>query len=245
MKKVLVILLVATTMSCTNQEIMRTMDTVNSALGGEEGSALTNSEVIAGLKKALDLSIGKATTATSKLNGFYNNPEIFIPFPDEAIAVKEKLEEIGLGNKIDQFVTTLNRSAEEATKEAAPIFLNSIKNMSISDGFNILKGNDNAATEFLRSNTYDNLRAAFTPKVRSAIEKVKLTSKWEPIAKAYNTATMLTGGSQVNPNLEEYVTERAIEGLFVMMAKEEKQIRKDPAARVTDLLKKVFGSLDG
>jgi len=245
MKKILAVALLLMSYSCTDQELMKTVNSVGDILNtGEGSSGLTNSEVVQGLKKALDVGIDKATKSTSKTDGFLKNAEIFIPFPPEAIKVKEKLTQLGMDGKINAFVTTLNRSAEEASKQAAPIFLNAIKNMSIADGFNILKGSDDAATNYLKSNTSNILRETFSPKVKAAINKVNLTSKWEPLASAYNTATLLTGGSQVNPNLDEYVTEKAIEGLFVMMAKEEKQIRKNPAARVTDLLKKVFGSLD-
>jgi len=233
MKKILAFALILVLGSCTNQDIMKTVDAVNGALGGGESSAgLTNSEVIQGLKNALDIGIGNATKATSKTDGFFKNPEIFIPFPPEAIKVKNKLSQLGMDGKINSFVTTLNRSAEEASREAGPIFLSAIKNMSIADGFKILKGSDGAATNFLKANTLDQLRAAFSPKVKAAISKVNLTSKWDPLASAYNTATMLTGGEQVNPNLDEYVTEKAIEGLFVMMAKEEKQIRKDPDSTI-------------
>ncbi|MFT4660856.1 MAG: hypothetical protein ACI8XB_001124 [Patiriisocius sp.] len=245
MKKILALSLLLISFSCTDAELMRTVSTVSDALGSNESTSLSNDDVIAGLKKALDVGIENATNSTSKTDGFFKNAEIFIPFPEEAIKVKTKLEQLGMDGQINKFVTTLNRSAEEATKAAVPIFLDAIKGMSITDGFNILKGSDNAATNFLKQNTYASLKSAFAPRVQAAIEKVKLTNTWEPLATAYNTATLLTGGNQVNPNLEEYVTERAIDGLFVMMAKEEKQIRVNPAARVTDLLKKVFGSLDG
>lgn len=244
MRKVLIALSIMFAVSCTDAELRQTADLLNNALS-TSGSSLTNDEVIQGLKSALNVGIENATGSTSKLNGFFKNPEIFIPFPEEAIKVKNTLDQIGMSNKVNEFVQTLNRTAEEATKSATPIFWDAIKTMSIQDGFTILKGQDNAATTYLKDKTYNNLKSTFAPKVQQAINTVKLTSKWEPLAKAYNTATLVTGGNQVNPNLEEYVTERAINGLFVMMAKEEKQIRDNPVARVNDILKKVFGSLDG
>jgi hypothetical protein len=167
-----------------------------------------------------------------------------LPFPEDAIKVKEKALELGLSAQVEKFEATLNRAAEEAAKEAAPIFVNAIKNMTVEDGFNILRGGNHAATNFLKDKTSSQLVSAFQPKVKTAIEKVELTKYWEPLAKAYNTATFLTGGEKVNPDLENYVTAKAMDGLFLMVSKEEEKIRLDPVARVSDLLKKVFGSLD-
>ncbi len=115
--------------------------------------------------------------------------------------------------------------------------------MSIQDGFSILKGGDGAATKFLKDNTTANLKTAFLPKVKAATSKVQLTNYWNPIITKYNTVTALSGGEKINPDLDAYVTELAIQGLFKMVEKEENKIRKDPVARVTDLLSKVFGSL--
>ena len=144
---------------------------------------------------------------------------------------------------MDKITETLNRAAEDAAKEAAPIFVNAIKNMSISDGFAILNGGEGAATKFLKDNTTSQLVAAFGPKVQASIERVKLTDYWNPVMTKYNQAMTFTGGDKVDTDLNKYVTERAIDGLFLMVAKEENKIRKDPAARVTDLLSKVFGSI--
>ena len=161
--------------------------------------------------------------------------------------VKEKALEWGLDGQVEKFETALNRAAEEATKEALPIFKNAILGMSISDGFSILNGGDGAATNFLKGKTTAELVAAFAPKVKAAIATVKLTDYWEPIVNKYNTFANLplTDAEPVNPDLNEYVTERAIAGLFHMVEIEENKIRKDPMARVTDILQKVFGSLGG
>lgn len=158
--------------------------------------------------------------------------------------MKEKVEAVGFKPQVDKFVLTLNRAAEEATKEAAPIFVNAIMSMSIQDGMNILKGADNAATKYLEEKTTSQLYTNFKPKVGAAIQKVELTKHWEPLATKYNQLTMLTGGEKVNPDLEDYVTKGAIKGLFTLIADEEGKIRKDPLARVNDILKKVFGELD-
>jgi Protein of unknown function (DUF4197) len=205
--------------------------------------ALTNGEVISGLKEALNVGIQNSVNLTSVTDGFLKNEAIRLPFPPDAIKVREKALEWGLTSQVEKFETTLNRAAEEATKEALPIFKDAILNMSISDGFTILNGGDGAATKFLKDNTNSKLVAAFTPKVESAISKVKLTEYWNPIITKYNTAMNLTGGQKLNPDLNQYVTERAIQGLFHMVEIEENKIRKDPVARVTDLLAKVFGSV--
>ncbi len=211
--------------------------------GGSSTPALTNDEVIAGLKEALNVGIKNSVDLTSVTDGFLKNNDIRLPFPPDAEKVKNKAIEWGLQGQVDKFETTLNRAAEEATKEALPIFKDAILNMSISDGFSILNGGDGAATRFLKDKTTSALVSAFRPKVDAAISKVKLTDYWNPIITKYNAAMNLTGGQKLNPDLSEYVTERAISGLFFMVEKEENKIRKDPLARVTDLLQKVFGSI--
>lgn len=202
-------------------------------------SALTNGDVIKGLKEALSVGTNNSVGLTSKVDGFLKNPLIFIPFPSEAQAVKEKLSALGMQQQITNFETSLNRAAEEAAKTAAPIFLNAVTNMSISDGFAILNGNDTAATHFLREKTYASLHQSFMPTVTDAINKVQVTSYWSPLISTYNK---IPGVQKLNPNLNEYVTNKAINGLMLMISKEETKIRKDPAARVTEILKKVFGS---
>lgn len=204
---------------------------------------LTNDEVISGLKEALSVGIKNSVNLTSVTDGFLKNSEIRLPFPPDAIKVKEKALEWKLDGQVEKFETTLNRAAEEATKEALPIFMDAIKNMSVQDGFAILNGGDGAATKFLRDQTTAKLVTAFAPKVKEATSKVKLTEYWNPIINKYNTAMSISGGQKLNPDLDAYVTELAIKGLFQMVEKEENKIRKDPMARVTDILAKVFGSL--
>jgi hypothetical protein len=210
---------------------------------GTSKPSLTNEEVISGLKQALEVGIKNSVNLTSVTDGFLKNDSIRLPFPPDAIKVKEKATDLGLSGKVTEFETTLNRAAEEATKEALPIFVDAIKNMSVQDGFAILKGGDGAATKFLKDQTTSKLVAAFSPKVKSATSKVELTKYWNPIITKYNSAMTLTGGQKLDPDLDAYITQKAIEGLFYMVEKEENKIRKDPVARVTDLLVKVFGSL--
>ena len=201
---------------------------------------LTNDEVIKGLKEALTVGIKNSVDSSSVLDGFLKNPAIRLPFPPDAIKVKEKAISLGMQGQVDKFETTLNRAAEEAVKEALPIFKNAILNMSIQDGFAILKGGNGAATKFLKDKTSDSLAVAFLPKVKNATSKVQLTSYWNPIITKYNAAVTLTGGEKINPDLDAYVTQLAIQGLFKLVEKEENKIRKDPGARVTDILMKVF-----
>lgn len=206
-------------------------------------NGLTNDQVISGLREALSVGINNATAKTSVVDGFLSNALIKIPFPPDALKVKEKAEEWGMTAQVDKIVTTLNRAAEEASKKAAPIFLDAIKSMTISDGFQILNGGDGAATRYLKDKTTTALKTAFAPDVNAAIEKVQLTNYWNPVITRYNQAMALTGGQKINPDLNDYVLTKAIGGLFTLVEQEENKIRKDPMARVTELLKTVFGSL--
>ena len=247
MKKILVplgLVAVVTLSSGSCDVLQEAADIVLSDGGGSSTtSGLTNDEVISGLKEALNVGIKNSVNLTSVTDGFLKNNEIRLPFPADAIKVKEKALEWGLDGQVDKFETTLNRAAEEASKEALPIFKDAIMNMSIQDGFAILNGGDGSATRFLNDKTNAKLVTAFRPKVEAAISKVNLTEYWNPIINKYNSAMTFTGGQKLNPDLNQYVTELAIKGLFKMVEKEENKIRKDPLARVTDILQKVFGSL--
>lgn len=209
---------------------------------GSKSGGLTTEEVIAGLKEALTLGASNSASSASKTDGFYLNPMIFIPFPPEAVQVKDALEKTGFSNLIRDFERSLNRAAEEATNRAFPIFKNAITGMTITDAVGILRDADNAATMYLKSKTEDPLRSEFSPVVKTAIQRVEVTKYWSPIMSAYNKTTVLTGKSQVNPNLDQYITQKALDGLFYLIAQEEGKIRKDPAARVTEILRRVFGA---
>ncbi len=204
---------------------------------------LTNEEVISGLKEALNIGIKNAVNLSSVTDGFLKNDVIRLPFPPDAIKVREKAINFGLSKQVTTFEETLNRAAEEATKKALPIFVDAIKNMSVSDGFSILKGGDGAATKFLKSQTSNQLVIAFAPVVKEATTKVQLTAYWNPIITRYNSAMTLSGGQKLDPDLDAYITQKAIDGLFYLVETEENKIRKDPLARVSDILVKVFGSL--
>lgn len=230
-------LLIACTTAQINQVTKDLGNMTNTTNGG--GNQLTNAEVISGLREALSVGTNNSSTNASKTDGFWGNPKIKIPFPPEAMKVKDKMIQLGFKEKVDKFELTMNRGAEEAAKGAAPIFLDAIKGMSIGDGFAILKGGDNAATNYLKEKTSSPLHDKFMPVVKDALSKVKLTDYWNPVITTYNK---IPGVEKQNPNLDEYVTQRGMAGLFTLIADEELKIRKDPVARVSDILKKVFGS---
>jgi len=204
---------------------------------------LTNEEVVSGLKEALNFGIKNAVDLSSVTDGFLKNDMIRLPFPPDAIKVREKALNLGLSKQVATFEETMNRAAEEATKKALPIFIDAIKNMSVSDGFSILKGGDGAATKFLKTQTSNQLVIAFAPVVKEATTKVQLTAYWNPLITKYNTAMTFSGGQKLDPDLVAYITQKAIDGLFYLVEIEENKIRKDPLARVSDILVKVFGSL--
>lgn len=204
---------------------------------GKDKHSLNNEEIIQGLKEALSVGTQSAVSISSKTDGYLKNPRLFIPFPPEAKEMKEKLIKYGFSKKVDEFETTLNRAAENAAKDASPIFITAIKQMKINDGLQILKGADTSATHYLKQTTYDSLYNKFLPVVKNSIQEVKLTNYWKPLISTYNK---LPNRKKYNPDLEKYVTERAITGLFILIADEEKNIRKNPSARISDILKKVF-----
>jgi hypothetical protein len=236
MKYLLMALLVAAQLNAFGQ-LDKLINDAKKAVGTPK--ALTKEEVANGLKEALVNGIAKGTDLTSKMDGYFKNPEIKIPFPKDVKKVEDKLRQLGMGSEVDRFVLTLNRGAEEAAKEAKPIFISAIKQMSIDDAFAVLKGQPDAATQFLKRTTSAQLKEKFKPVVQANLDKVNATKYYGDLISNYNRIPFI---SKVNPNLNDYATDMAIQGLFTMIAKEEKSIRQDPAARTTDLLKKVFSS---
>lgn len=232
-----IIVLAIVIVGCTSAQITQTMGDVNKALGVD--APLTTAEVTEGLKEALINGITNGSNLASQLDGYFKNPEIKIPFPPEVRKVEDKLRQLGLGGEVDKFVLTLNRGAEDAAKEAKPIFISAIKSMTIQDAWGILKGESNAATEYLKRTTSSQLKMKFQPVIQSSLNKVNATKYYGDIVNTYNKIPLV---EDVNPNLDEYATDKAIEGLFTLIAKEEEKIRRDPVARTTDLLRKVFGS---
>ena len=175
----------------------------------------------------------------SKADGYFKNPEIKIPFPPDVKRVEDQLRQIGMGGEVDKFVLSLNRGAEDAAKESKAIFVTAIKQMTIDDAFGILKGQPDAATQFLKRTTTAQLKEKFKPIVQKSLDKVNATRYYGDLVGTYNKIPLV---EKVNPDLNEYATDKAIQGLFTMIAKEEKNIRQDPLARTSDLLKRVFGA---
>jgi hypothetical protein len=204
-----------------------------------KGESLSTEEVAAGLKEALTNGASKGSDLVSQVDGYFKNAEIKIPFPPEVQKVETKLRQMGMGDQVDKFVLALNRGAEDAAKEAKPIFVTAIKQMTIQDAWSILKGEDDSATQYLKRTTTSQLTEKFKPVIQKSLEKTNATKYYKDLVTTYNKIPMV---QKVNPNLDDYATEKAIGGLFVMVAKEEKSIRDNPTARTTELLKKVFSA---
>jgi hypothetical protein len=216
---------------------------------------LTETEVISGLKEALITGAKISAQRLSAENGYYADMAVKILLPDEARVIIDNISKIPGGDKlVEDVVLRINRAAEDAAKEAAPIFVNSITQMTIGDAFNILNGADNAATDYLRRTTYNDLTALYKPKIRASTEKKiignistkdswnSLTSKWNLFANSI--AGKVGGFKPVSTELDDYLTNKALTGMFLKVEQEEYKIRKDVSARISPILQRVFGSLD-
>ena len=202
---------------------------------------LSNADISVGLKEALNKGITKQVTKLTAVDGFYKNEMVKIIMPDELQKVDKALRQMGMANLADEGIKSLNRAAEDAVKEATPIFVESIKTMSITDAKTILMGNDTAATTYLKGSTSSDLYTKFSPVVQQSIGKVGADKIWSSIIKKYNTLPFV---SKVNPDITDYVTNKAMDGVFTMIAVEEKNIRGSLTSRTSDLLKKVFAMQD-
>jgi len=207
--------------------------------GLPSANALSEEEVGRGLKEALNQGIKKGVEQLNKKDGYFKDAQIKIPMPEKAKKVEEKLRSLGQGKKVDDAIESMNRAAEDAAEGAKDIFVAAIKGMTLTDAMSILKGDDDAATKYLNKATKEELTKKFQPVIKVSLDKVGATKHWKTVFGSYNKLPFV---DKINPNLEEYVTEKALKGLFIQVAKEELKIRKDPLARVTDLLKKVFGN---
>lgn len=227
-------LLLLTTPGCeTAQQVLSGINTQN--------GALSSAEIAAGLKEALSIGTQNSSSKLSAADGFFANAAIKILMPEEAKKVESTLRNFGLGGLVDKAVLSMNRAAEEASKSATPIFVNAVKEMTITDALGILKGNDHAATDYFKSKTTTPLTNVFRPVIEKALAKTEATKYWNDVFSAYNRLA----ATPVNTDLAGYVTEKSLSGLFHEISLEEQKIRKDPAARVTDLLKKVFAGSGG
>lgn len=240
MKRIVLPLLLFTSVTTFAQSslLKKASGMLNKATGGS--TSLSNEDIVAGLKEALSVGAKNSANQLASVDGFFANAAIKVLMPPEAKKVESALRTAGMGKLVDNAILSMNRAAEEASKSAAPIFVNAITSMSISDALNILKGSDTAATGYLRGKTVAALTSAFRPVIDTALQKTSATSYWKTVFDAYNK--LPTTFNKINPDLAGYVTEKSLSGMFYQVTQEEQKIRKDPAARVTDILKKVFGS---
>lgn len=205
-------------------------------LGGGE---LSESTIVKGLREALEVGTVNAVQIVSRVDGYYKNPKISIPLPDSVRKVEGVLTAVGYGPKVDAFKLSMNRAAERAAPKAKAIFFDAIKQMTFSDARKILQGRDNEATLYFKDKTHGQLHELFKPTVHTAMSEVGVTRAYQDLdAKVRN----IPFAERLSFDLDEYVTNKALDGLFFMVAEEERKIRQDPAARITDLLRKVFGS---
>jgi hypothetical protein len=223
--------------SISSLEAQEIKNILNSITKKSTGSNANSSEISDGLKQALQVGAERGLQKLSSVDGYFANAAVKILMPDEAKKVEQKLRTLGFGNQVDNAILSMNRAAEDAAKSAAPIFINAIKQMSIQDAVGILRGGDFAATGYLKNKTTTELTNTFRPVIEASLEKVNATKYWNTIFNTYNKFSL----NKVNPDLSAYVTEKSLAGIFYQLGLEEQKIRKDPAARTTDLLKKVFG----
>lgn len=204
-----------------------------------DAGGLDEATVAAGLKEALKVGTERATDSTSKLDGFYGNAVIRIVMPEQYQGVAETLRRIGLGGKVDEFEVAMNRAAEKASGEAVSVFWSAITQMTIADAFAILNGGETAATDYFRQRTAVTLHARFEPIVVQKMETVGVYRTYNDLIERYN---QLPVEKPPPVDLDEYITSKAVDGIFVVLSGEEKRIREDPAARTTELLRRVFGA---
>lgn len=236
MKRILFILTmicILTTSDC-NAQLLKDLKNI---FGKSNG--LSEQDAAAGIREALIKGTQVGVDMVSQIDGYFGNPDIRIPFPPEAQNIESTLRNIGLGSKVDEAILAVNRAAEMAASDARPIFVAAITGMTIKDALNIVKGSENAATIYLKETTSVQLQEAFLPVISGSLEKVEATRYWDDVINSYNRVPFV---KKMDPDLASYVTAKAIEGLFMIIAKEELRIRKDPVARTTELLQKVFGS---
>ena len=200
---------------------------------------LTQEEITAGLREALRIGTGNAVQKVSQVGGYYNNPRIRIPLPESVQKVEKVLRLAGLGSQVDAFEKSMNRAAERAAPEAKSLFWDGIKTMTFSDAKRILNGRENEATLYFKEKTWDRLQVLAKPVVHDAMGEVGVTRSYQNLEAKAQTVPL---AGSFSFDLDQYVTDRALEGLFHMLAEEERKIREDPAARTTQLLKKVFGN---
>ena len=233
-KKILLVLCLVNLISCAELQ-----DVVNNF--PQSGGVLSNADIASGLRQALDQGIDEQVSKLTMEDGFYKNELVKILLPEELQKVDHALRKIGLDNLADEGLKAMNRAAEDAVKEATPIFVSAVKDITFNDAKTILLGEDNAATMYLIGKTKTDLYAKFQPVIKNSFGKVGADAIWNNLITKYNN---LPFTNEVNPDLTDYVTNEALEGVYTMIAVEEKSIRNDISSRTTDLLKRVFALQD-
>lgn len=220
----------------SSKGVLSTIDKTLSGSGGK-GASLSNDDIINGLKEALSVGTNNSTLKLGSVDGFFKDAALKILMPEEAKKVESTLRSMGMGSIVDKAILSMNRAAEDAASGVGNIFLDAIKHMTVKDGLKILQGGDFAATDYLKAQTTASLTEKMRPVIEASLKKVDATTYWKDVFTAYNKVAL----KKVNPDLTAHVTEKAMSGIFYSIGQEEQKIRKDPAAQVTDLLKKVFG----
>jgi hypothetical protein len=205
---------------------------------GSLGKGLSSDEIINGLKEALSVGAENTSKNLGAADGFFKNAAIKILMPPEADKAAKTLRQFGMGSLVDKAILSMNRAAEDAATGISSIFISSIKQMTVTDGLKILQGGDFAATDYLKKTTTAQLTEKMRPVIEASLAKVDATTYWKDVFTTYNKLSF--SRQPVNTDLSSYVTEKAMTGIFYSIGQEEQKIRKDPAAQVTDLLKKVF-----
>ncbi|MRX65115.1 DUF4197 domain-containing protein [Maribacter luteus] len=229
-KKIIVLFLSLNLIACG--ELQQVIDQLP-----QGSTSIGNVEIAEGLREALNMGIEKQVAKLTKTDGFFKNELVKIVLPEELQKVDKTLRDIGLGNLADEGLKVLNRAAEDAVSEATPIFVDAVKGITFDDAKNILMGNDDAATQYLTNATQTALYAKFNPVIKNSFEKVGADQIWSNLITRYNSIPLV---KKVNPDLTDYVTNEALDGVYTMIAVEEKEIRTKVGSRTTDLLRKVF-----
>ncbi len=239
MKKIIFVLLAAFTFTVQHANAPFWKDVKNAVKEEVTGSSLTEGEAGGGLKEALMNGINKGVDQLSKPDGYFKDMAIKILLPEEAQKAEATLRKMGMDKQVDDAIEAMNRAAEDAASGAKDIFVDAVKQMTFQDAMNILRGEQDAATKYLDKTTRTALTEKFQPVIKVSLDKVDATKYWETIFSKYNKVPFV---KPINPDLEEYVTQKALDGLFHQIAKQEAEIRTNPGARTSDLMKKVFAN---
>jgi hypothetical protein len=237
MKKLVLLLAIGCAQTLQAQNIGNLLKKATSIVEQSQ-TGLSSGDIANGLKEALQKGAQTGTAKLSSPGGFLENAALKIIMPPEAQKIESTLRKLGFNQLMDDMIVSMNRAAEDACKTAVPIFTTAIKEMTITDGINILKGTDTSATAYLRTKTNTALAQSFSPIIKTSLDKVNATQYWEKIITTYNKVPLI--GKKMNPDLVAYVTDKSLSGIYTEIASQEKEIRINPAARTTELLRKVF-----